>query len=333
MIEIGESLISNEILASHVTSLVRALISLTMAEVINRGYTVHSVTTDGFISDVGYEELIDINVPVLTQAFKDARKYLSGKEKIWEIKHSQNVLINIKTRANVGLNENGGERLGVFAAGSFALPREVKMDFDEEQRVYLAEVFLNRTDEEPVMSEFVKFPSVRQLIENTERDFVADAAASQVNYEFDYKRKPVNVRDEEVIIKGKVYHHVTFDTEPWETFEEFIEFRKAQENRKRVVKTAKGLEDLMFEIECSKVGIKNQVSVERTKATQILRNIRAGAIPTTLEKEEILKRLNDYFNLNLGIYAWKDAGKKDRQEILLDPIIMADEIYAMGLFK
>lgn len=330
MIEIGDSLISNEVLAAHTTSLVRALISLTMAEVINKGYMVHSVTTDGFISDIPYEELLSINAGILTEAFKNARMFLSGKEKIWEIKHSQEILINIKTRANVGLNSDK-EKLGVFAAGSFAIPREVKYEFKESQRVYLAEKFLNRSDEEPVMSEFVKFPSVRQLMENTERDFVADAALSQVNYEFDFKRRPVNVRDEEVTINGKTYKHVTFNTEPWETFEDFVTFRTSQENRKRVVKTAKELENLMFEVECSKVGVRNQVSVERTKATQILRNIRSGKITIYRNADEIIEALNKFYNLKLDRKAWNDAGKIERQALLVSPSLLMDDIVAMKL--
>lgn len=330
MIEVGDSLITNEVLVAHLTSLVRALISLTMAEVINKGYTIHSVTTDGFISDIPYEELLEINAGTLTDAFKGARKYLSGKEKIWEIKHSQKTLINIKTRANIGLNDDSS-KLGVFAAGSCSLPREVKIDFEESQREYLAELFLNRSDENPVISQFVRFPSVRQLMENTERDFIGELAEAKTNFEFDYKRKPINVRDEEVTINGKTYNHVTFETEPWKNEEEFNQFRIGVENRKRTVKTSKELKDLRFQVQCAKYGVINAVSVERTKATQILRNVRAGNISTNYSGEEIIEKINNYFNLDLGIKAWNDAGRKDRQTNLIDTSLLMKDLVAMKL--
>lgn len=330
MIEVGDSLITNEVLVAHLTSLVRALISLTMAEVINRGYTIHSVTTDGFISDIPYEELLEINAGTLTDAFKGARKYLSGKEKIWEIKHSQKTLINIKTRANIGLNDDNS-KLGVFAAGSCSIPREVKIDFEESQREYLAELFLNRSDENPVISQFVRFPSVRQLMENTERDFIGELAEAKTNFEFDYKRKPINVRDEEVTINGKTYNHVTFETEPWKNEEEFNQFRIGVENRKRTVKTSKELKDLSFQVQCSKYGVINAVSVERTKATQILRNVRAGNISTEYSGEEIIEKINNYFNLDLGMKAWNDAGRKDRQTNLIDTSLLMKDLVAMRL--
>ncbi|MEJ7381129.1 hypothetical protein WL599_12090, partial [Staphylococcus epidermidis] len=60
------------VIASTTTALVRSVLGLIMNYIDRLGYTVHSVTTDGFISDFPWERMLEID------------EYLSGISTVFQ---------------------------------------------------------------------------------------------------------------------------------------------------------------------------------------------------------------------------------------------------------
>ena len=88
-----------------------------MNYISERGYTVHSVTTDGFISDYPWEKMLEIDeyLGSISTVFKKVIKacwgeelnHQTGKGSILEVKHIQDEwFFNGLTRCNISLDKN-----------------------------------------------------------------------------------------------------------------------------------------------------------------------------------------------------------------------------------
>lgn len=229
MVELGDSAITNPVSASLITSYVRALLLATMNEAHEKGYKVFSVTTDGFIADIpdvetlesfdlyGFENLTRLARKFLTTKKDDPTKY---DDSIWEIKHSQNELLNLTTRGNMAPTLGG-----VCAHNSTKSPFE---SGSLEDRIWFIEKSLSR--ENGLVYKDKVWTTFKELSKGC--NFKVVDVERSVSMDFDMKRKPsrdsfYTVRPE---IDNVVYEIANFDTEPFESIEE----ARLYESKKRL---------------------------------------------------------------------------------------------------
>lgn len=104
MHDIGGSAVTSPYHAMMITSLVRAMLLAVMNDLRGR---VYSVTTDGCIADVDGDVIEAMDFHGLSELFQDARTALVGDSTVWEVKHSQTDLVNVTTRGNSSMQEEG----------------------------------------------------------------------------------------------------------------------------------------------------------------------------------------------------------------------------------
>lgn len=227
MVELGDSAITNPVSASLITSYVRALLLATMNEAHKKGYKVFSVTTDGFIADIPDVETLESfdlygfeNLTRLARKFLTFRNDGSFDDSIWEIKHSQNELLNLTTRGNMAPTLGG-----VCAHNSTKSPFE---SGSLEDRIWFIEKSLSR--ETGLVYKDKVWTTFKELSKGC--NFKVVDVERSVSMDFDMKRKPV--RDSFYTVKPEigsvVYEIANFDTEPFESIEE----ARLYESKKRL---------------------------------------------------------------------------------------------------
>lgn len=256
MEDLGPSIVTNPVSACLITSSVRAILLSALNQIHNLGFRTFSCTTDGFISDIPEDKLRDLDLFGFRDVLIPIRKYLSGSEEIFEIKHRQNDLLNFTTRGNVSLMPEG-----VIAKNGVKTPEEVlkieRFDFESEeeycQRValnekeWLMKLVLGRNNRVPYIQK--EWTEWRDIFYGTDFYRVKKVEVSK-RMDFDLKRKPVLASVEVVYpnVGGETYEIANFDTEPFETPEEFLLYRKKMESLD-CLKTKSDLQDLIFAIE------------------------------------------------------------------------------------
>lgn len=114
--------LSNPILGSYTTALVRCVIGESLHLIQEMGGKVVSVTTDGFITDIENLELklLDIKgkTPFLN-LFRRIRKNLSGDESAYETKNEGEGIITWATRGQLGIGSNIQAATG-FQTGGYS---------------------------------------------------------------------------------------------------------------------------------------------------------------------------------------------------------------------
>jgi hypothetical protein len=95
----------NPLYAGWITSFIRCTVSELMNHVANNSGNIISCTTDGFIADVkGLDQLNAASVGDFSRVYSLARKRLSGKDELLELKYVENTgLISWSTRGQLGL--------------------------------------------------------------------------------------------------------------------------------------------------------------------------------------------------------------------------------------
>lgn len=111
MVDIGSSTITNPVLATFITAIVRCVLLATQNQLAEKGYSVWSTTTDGFISDADEATLNSLDLYGFAKLLYDARMYLTDNTdgSYYEVKHWQDELLNFTTRGNVSLRCNDDE--------------------------------------------------------------------------------------------------------------------------------------------------------------------------------------------------------------------------------
>jgi hypothetical protein len=225
MRELGPSRISQPMLAAFITGTVRAVVCEVLAR-IHGDHWIGSVTTDGLLSTAGLET-IDQSGP-LARSFSEARARISLEDpKLWELKHREDRVFVLKTRGAVScslhktkpLLARAGNRLGE------------KFDSSADEVTAFLKLVRDRTYETRI--ERKSLISLRaQFL--TDADLVPVTREVRVNLDFDLKRKPIDVHDDEALL--------TAETIPWDTVEDFEKARDDLEawkhSQRRVLKTS-----------------------------------------------------------------------------------------------
>lgn len=346
MVNTAPSQITNAPLAAHCTSLVRAFVSAAIDELARNGFNIYSVTTDGFLTEADPGMLNMLACHGFADMFKHYRKLTTGSDVIWEVKHTCEKLIMIKTRGGVGYSTNDKDVPPLAKAGfkmrqGAGTHKEMCEDF--------ASIYLSRNGR--VAMSFEKAPGVRQYIEND-----ADAIFKTVNkslwLEYDFKRCPIQPKDETVCIAGTYYTHVTYYTKPHATWEDFNIMRKQAEGGLYKEKAQMLLLDDKLKKHNAAMKTPAGMDADRVVFTSIIRSIRNGKIsfaktlfsdknPTGTEiMAYVVKALN--LKVTFTRFDWSNAAKEDRRasidlssrrkELALNGLILEEDSAALELF-
>ena len=251
MVELGGSAITSPVHACLATGIVRAVLRATAQQLAERGCTVFSITTDGFITDAPPEVLDSLDLYGFASAFRSARLALTGDPEMWGKKHEQDDLLNGSTRLNISLStgefspnvcqpDAPDEMLaGVNAHNSF-VTGERKNSY--EDRLAMQLTYLTRNGRVTCTNKH--FTGFRQLSSRRNRvDFAVTNPTRDISFDFDCKRKPVreSFRTERPVIDGiperfrerhpelvaDDYEMARFETIPYHDVEEYRRFKKA----------------------------------------------------------------------------------------------------------
>ena len=243
MQEIGASKMTSPYHASMTTALVRCILLSAMNQVEEKGYFVYSVTTDGFITNAPEEIIKSLDLYGFKELIEQARTELTGSSEMWEIKHSQEELLNITTRGNVGINRNkdaepgcfddilcsnDDDLEGVLAHNGF---RTGEVRDSLEDRIEFAKKVLSRTDRiESRMLSSTKFKKLSSY--DAREDFRMEQTVRNLSMDFDLKRKPIrsSIYTEAVTIQGDNYEIACFDTEPYANIDEYRIYKTIGQN-------------------------------------------------------------------------------------------------------
>ena len=248
MENIGCSIITNPVSAAMITSIVRAVLLAAQNQITDMGYAVYSVTTDGFISNIPEEILKTLDLHGLRDALAEARLYLTdgADPEIWEIKHTQSDLLNLTTRGNVSLNtgempkhlphyltpETAADyyKNPVYMLPGVCAHNGTKSGYPSDSyddRFWLIAQSLSRTG--AVEYKDTEWTSFKELVNGT--PFRVKNVLKKVRMDFDMKRKPIQHSLSTVYpeINGVQYEIANFTTEPFESIEEFLKYRRVKE--------------------------------------------------------------------------------------------------------
>lgn len=179
-IAIPQSHATNPIYASTITDLCRVVLIMSMSNVIEQGYQVFSVTTDGFISTYPNELINNIlNTNCLTRDIHNfmvnTRKAITHNESgdYFEPKHiNTNGFFNLATRTNIGVDDSG-----VLARGGSDFKKDRSIILDIIKNNFVLDEIQKRA---PLLIEIVKGKKVYMLSDTPKKS----------RFDYDYKRKP-----------------------------------------------------------------------------------------------------------------------------------------------
>lgn len=306
--------------AALTTSYVRAIVSAAMNQLHELGARIASVTTDGFLADASFDVLDSLDLFGLGAVIAAKRKWLTGETQIWEIKHAAQILLMMKTRGGVGIGMIDGMELPAAGAGFKLSGDRVESAKKHGKSETLGELFLQRTGSTDYT--FYQLPSPKDYVRNN-ADGIGKKVKRKVSWEYDYKRAPneATVREESVTIKGVIYHHVSYDTQPWNTINDFVNAREVTKGLKGAVKTSEDFHEQQLQISrrpnAMGKGIRARGGVNRSAAVSVLRALRSGAAGAAWYTEatkgiDVCKRIGAAFDVRLTENDWKHAGRIER---------------------
>ena len=203
--------------ASHLTALIRCALTSTMQQLHEKGYKEYSVTTDGFISNAPLDEVASCDMYGLKKLFEASSLNLRGNDIVWEEKHTQDRLLNISTRTNIGLDmTNHAVDGGVNATVGY-----IGDNFVED--------YLSR-DEKGIYLKQHTLPSLAKMVYEG-IDYVDIETDKNLLMNYDFKRKVYldTIKDYAVNYEGKNYNVVNFDTNPYEDVKEWQDVQKTMD--------------------------------------------------------------------------------------------------------
>lgn len=209
------SAITNEVMAAHVTGLIRA----TLAEIaasLRPDRRLYSVTTDGFITDAAFDEL-PLDGP-MARRFAALSMRATGVPSVLEEKHRARQVIIMRTRGQITTEIDPTapmDKRTILAKVGVSPPPGVVRDAHNE---YMVDLYLHRkpgqlTTTRPFVSTRAQWTAGVDFgrIERTQR----------LNLEPDLKNRLLNPR----MIDVRGVPHIACDTVPWDTAEEGLAAR------------------------------------------------------------------------------------------------------------
>ncbi len=340
MEDIGCSGITNPASAAMITSIIRAVLLAAQNQITELGYTVFSVTTDGFISDIPEDVLKALDLYGLRDKLSEARRFLTDGEdpEIWEMKHIQNDLLNLTTRGNVSLNtgcrpnnlphdltdETADEyyKNPVFALPGVCAHNGTTSGYlhdSYDDRLWLILQSLTRT--KAVAYEDTEWPIFKKLVSG--EPFRVRKVVRHVRMDFDMKRKPDQSSISAVYpeINGTVYEIANFRTMPFENLEEYGKYRDVKA-KVPCLRTADDWETFFMKLSCNGSKAKPR-DIEFSKIMSVIIGFRNGkiSIPYLDEGDLSVQEKCDWISLFSGKEFkpsdWKNARRPERVSSML----------------
>lgn len=328
---LGDSAITNPVSASLTTSYVRALLFATMNEAHEKGFKVYSVTTDGFIANIpNVETLESFDLYGLVPTTRKARLFLTSgdSDRIWEIKHKQEELLNLTTRGNMAPNVGGvcahNSTKSGYPSGSV------------EDRAWFIRSCLARVS--GLVYQDKVWTTFKDLSKGA--NFSVKDVERCVSMDFDMKRKPV--RDSFVTVmvefEGVSYEIANFDTEPFESVAEAKSYH-AKRKTCGVLRTMDDWKLFWDKVDCNATGkrILKNGGLEWAKLVSCVMGYRMGVydIPEMDKRVTVQDKLDWINSLKLckrefKLNDWKNARKPERQANMLSRVDIADFLDIMG---
>ncbi len=199
--KVPESKVSNPPIAAWATGFVRAV----MGELLSRipdHRTVISCTTDGFLTNASEAE-VDVSGPLATLFQRLLHEVDSAH--MLEIKHQVKRVLSMKTRGAATLEPGDHPKYApvVLAKSSVSPPADC-----QDRNQYMIDLYLNRKPGDKVKTR--PFVSTRDQWLHLSDVYRLEREVT-LNLEYDFKRKPINPRWENVGDRG----HIAFSSEPW----------------------------------------------------------------------------------------------------------------------
>jgi len=248
---LAESPITNPVYAAFITAFCRGVLGEIM-NALPKDVAIFNVTTDGFLTTATAEQMAQASKGTLSKFYRSSRRLLtgvsSGKEDVYEIKHIIRKPLGWRTRAqatlapseisdwhHIGVTPKEDERY-VLAKGGIKLPNPASKPAENSQ---IIDLFFNRQPSDTL--KLTLGLGIRDMYK-LGADFVDREMEKVLSMEFDWKRRPTNP----VMAEGHDYHHLQFQTEPWETIEQFQKTRQLWEqynlSERHCLKTVENLE-------------------------------------------------------------------------------------------
>lgn len=323
MKSIGCSSITNPFSAMMTTAIVRSELIAAMNELDTFGYRSFSVTTDGFISDVNKETLTGLNLYNLRSVLEQSRLFLTDNQspEIWEVKHSQEDLLNFTTRGNVSLNLGDDDTKSLPGVCAHNSAKSGYISDSIEDREWLYSVVATRT--EPVAMTDTLWTKFKNLVLGD--DFRVINVNKRISMDFDMKRKPLQdtIMPVMVPVGDKEYETANISTAAYEDVSEFKKYRL----KKKTVDCLRTEKDWLyfFRVKLANNSKSKIRDYEKALVMNAVTGHRAGFwnIPKldALEGEDRIVWINS-FNKSEKPYTlsdWKNAGRKTRQTLQLTP--------------
>jgi hypothetical protein len=321
--DVDVSKLTNPIMACHITGVVRALVSGAIAELDAKGFDTHSVTTDGFITTANKEIMDNLEIYGLGQYFLAGRKIATlddSLETFWEEKHSQNILLNIKTRGNLGFTDNlDNGSTGVEAKNGYKLGYE-------QTKKDLAMEYLTRTG--TIANQYLKLDSIKDIVRGKEQTR-GTICTKRLDFDPDYKRELINPVMSTIFIDGQSYSHVTVSSKPHRSLEDYNTFRKIKRAQSKGLTTVQDINHINTIKTIRDLGIKMTDTVYlRSLLSHIaLGNINHPLLDNHAISKEILHKI---ISVGYDISQEKlnkllsNCQMKSRQEKLINPELLLD---------
>ena len=216
-------------LAPMITGLLRAVLSEILAN-LPAHVEVHSVTTDGWLSTASETEARAATHGPVCRYFAQLRALVApdGSDEILECKKTARKVLVCKTRGTFTIERGGPLNSAILARAGHRLPEPVDCgkcagecgvaDCPEpdyaEALTWLSRFRSRAHDSKILRKQFIDIATQWRGA----HDLVALAVESTMNLEYDMKRKPVDLLDEDGLLQ--------FRTRPWGTAEQFLTHRQ-----------------------------------------------------------------------------------------------------------
>ncbi len=221
-VPVGPSRVSEAAVAALVCGFVRATVSEILAKLSPEARVI-SLTTDGALMDVPTEQL-DLSGPICRRFQTLVDRVAPGTSMI-ELKHRVRQVFVPRTRgcftAEADIDENGRKHpLMCAKAGHKVVPegdeaQQAWLRTPEGESDWMIQLALGRQPGQVLPQE--SFFSMRDMLANG-WDLQMQTREVKVSLEYDFKRRPVNVRM--VRMERFDAEHLAFDTAPWASAEE-----------------------------------------------------------------------------------------------------------------
>lgn len=325
------SYLTNPIYASCITSLVSCYLNDVMALLRENKIKVHSVTTDGFITDVTSIDIInnltknDFIIGDFTNKVLNISREIQHNSElntIWEVKHNNDSFFNLTTRGNFALNDGGV----LACAGAKTLK-----NFKSRYRVlhYLMK-YAGK-----VKDKFLKLTSLNEMLLNSEILSGVYIYKDNFTLEFDGKNIPILESSNvvEMMLKNKSYKILNFDTRQPYDLDEYKKIKDLLFKYKNATYNEDTFFKLMQEFNSSedvKIGkvtsVKRSKNIEYLEAKNFLTNYISNNINTkiikffkTYTRQEIIEFININFlehnNKKLTKNVYENIQKEIKKQI------------------